>query len=91
MEYIVGSITSLIMFSLGFYLGRATKFAPEVEKIFDTVAKKMDRSPVGVVKRPTQADLDKRKDPLQKRIEEGKDAMRDTLKVIVDNASQDKG
>lgn len=92
MEIILGAIVALAFLIIGIFIGNKTKLTKEVEESFQKAVKEYDkkRSPVGVVRRPTQYDIDKKKDPFVKKVEEGKDAMRETLELIVKNASQDK-
>lgn len=78
MEYL---LIGTVFFITGYVFGQKTRLDPEVKKIVDSVLKP---SPVGIVKRPTQDQILKRTDPTMKRIEEGKDAMRETLKHIKD-------
>ena len=75
--------SALLFYIIGFIAGYFT----QKDKLKDTISQvqhkvSVYKSPIGVVMRPTQEDLLKRNDPLEKKIEEGKEAMRDTLKNI---------
>ena len=79
MEYL---LIGTVFFIVGYVWGQKTRIDPEVKKIVENILKP---SLVGAVKRPTQEQILKRTDPLTKKIEEGNQAMRETLKHI--NAS----
>lgn len=75
-------LTATVFFVIGYVWGQKTRIDPEVKKIVENILKP---SAVGAVKRPTQEQILKRTDPFTKKIEEGNQAMRETLQHI--NAS----
>lgn len=80
-------MTTLVSFLIFYAVGFIAGYLARKEPIADTLHKtkqKIDNymSPVGVVKRPTQLDILKKTDPHIKKIEEGKEAMRQTLENI---------
>jgi len=79
MDIIVTASITLVSFLIGYFIGREQ---PTRQEVIKSIKKKLDVSSVGVVMNPTQQDILKRTDPMTKRIEEGKDAMRKTLKNI---------
>lgn len=83
METLSTFITLLIFYGLGFFAGLLAQ-KNKLEQTISDVKRKIDvkTSPVGVVYRPTAEQLAKRTDPFEKKIEEGKDAMRETLRNI---------
>ncbi len=84
MDIIVSNIITLVSLLVGYFIGRYTPTHTQVFDQIKAVSKKLDRSPVGVVYNPTQADILKRTDPKEIRLEEEKEAMRETLKNIVE-------
>ena len=80
MDYLVSFITTILSFLIGYFLGKQNY--QSVGEIAKDIKKKIDNTPVGVVRRPTQEQLLKRKDPLYKTIDEGNKAMKETLDNI---------
>ena len=80
MAFLAGFLITIISFLLGYFLGK--RDYQSVGEIAKDIKKKIDNTPVGVVRRPTQEQLLKRKDPLYKTIDEGNKAMKQTLDKI---------
>ena len=88
MEYLLGSIITILSFMLGWYMGQNKD--KDIQTITKDIKKKVQLTDkyVGVVNRPTQEQIDKKKDPYLKTIEEGKNEMRELLKNLpIDDAS----
>jgi hypothetical protein len=88
MEILSSFLPLLIFYTIGFLSG----YAVNREKVHDLLeetkkhVKRFDRSdiPVGVIRRPTASELLAKTDPHEKKLEEGKEAMRETLESIKD-------
>lgn len=86
MDLLSNCIALFIFYTVGFYAGKHIHRDP-VKEIIEETKKHIDRinSPkVGVIRRPTAEQLLKKTDPFEKRIQEGKDAMSETLSKIKD-------
>lgn len=92
MDFLLGSVITIVAFFLGFF----TAFAMEKSNIFEPRPLKMKMiesmkkishnksEGVGVVHRPTQQDILEKTDPLSIANKEEREAMRETLSPIFD-------
>lgn len=80
MNYLLGAIITLGAFILGYYMGRGTldKAPDEIQQMVDKIIKK-DEPKVGVLRRPTQQDLDDKANP---KIAEGKKEFKNLLDTL---------
>jgi prefoldin subunit 5 len=94
MEYVIGVIymvITVLIYTLGIYVGSKTYVARDIDESIEKVKKKMQeihKTDVGMVKRPTQEQIELKHDPYLQKVESGKDAMSELLKNIK-HASQD--